>query len=216
MFILLALVAAQSARLGMAGFSCRWHRTKPTIGHPGPEAWRGGGLPRCEIFLRQLGYASDNPWALEAQARRSGEMRASKFRARRSPPRGQTCASARRCVSGRPRPSCGPISHDNLNETDGELFAALRHADELGPWEPSVQQTTLFVGLAVWRDLDPALRQALARTVERGASRNAKKMFEIVKSYTRFDLICAIEKYQPIAAADCRKAAETAKKRPHR
>ena len=87
------------------------------------------------------------------------------------------------------------------------MLAALKHADELGPWEPNVQQTTLFVGLAVWQDLDPGLRQALVRTIARGALRNGRKMFEIVKSYSRFDLICAIDQYKVISAPDCRKAA---------
>ncbi len=96
-----------------------------------------------------------------------------------------------------------------LNEIDDELLTALRNADALGPWEPTVQQTTLFVGLALWQDLDPDLRQALVRTIERGALRNAQKMFEIVKSYARFDLICDIEQYKAkaISGPDCKKAA---------
>ena len=97
-----------------------------------------------------------------------------------------------------------------LNEIDGELFAALRHADELGPWEPSSQQTILFVGLAVWQDLGPELQQQLLRTIQRGATHNPERFFEIVKSYRRFDLVCAIDKYRTIAGTACRKAAETA------
>ena len=85
-----------------------------------------------------------------------------------------------------------------------------RQAEALGPWEPTVQQTTLFVGLAVWRDLDPELRQALARTVERGGLRNSQKMLEIVKSYGRFDLVCALDNYTSIAGPDCKKAAQAA------
>ena len=60
-------------------------------------------------------------------------------------------------------------------------------------------------------DLDPDLRQALVRTIERGALRNAQKMFAIVKTYGRFDLICAIQKYEPIAGPDCRKASGAVK-----
>jgi hypothetical protein len=97
-----------------------------------------------------------------------------------------------------------------LNEIDAELLLALRRADELGPWEPTVQQTALFVGLAVWPKLDPDLQQMLARTVERGARRNPQKMFEIVKSYRRFDLVCDIPKYKLIAAPDCKKAVSAA------
>jgi hypothetical protein len=92
-----------------------------------------------------------------------------------------------------------------LDEIDVELFTALRHAEELGPWEPVVQQLTLFVGLAVWRDLDAGLRQALVRTLERGALRNAGNMAQIVTSYRRFDLICGNSKYNSIVSAECTK-----------
>jgi len=98
------------------------------------------------------------------------------------------------------------------------LFTALRHADELGPWEPGVQQTVLFVGLATWDRLDPGLRQGVVRTLERGALRNAPKMYEIVKSYRRFELVCGVKKYNEISGSDCGRSqdagpAESARKR---
>ena len=79
-----------------------------------------------------------------------------------------------------------------LDELDDELFAALRRADELGPWEPEVQQSVLFVGLAAWHKLGTAQQAAMVRTLERAVQRNATKVTEIVKSFSRLDLLCAI------------------------
>ena len=83
-------------------------------------------------------------------------------------------------------------SRDNyLNETDGELFAALHHADELGPWEQTVQQTTLFVGLAVWQDLDRPAAGAYADPAARSIAQSSENVRNR-ESYTRFDLVCAM------------------------
>jgi hypothetical protein len=90
-----------------------------------------------------------------------------------------------------------------LDEVDAEFFAALRHADALGPWEPVVQQVTVFAGLAVWQKLDTGMQQALVLALERGALRNAERMVQIVKSYRRFDLICGIKKYNSIIGREC-------------
>lgn len=170
----------------------------------------------ARLFSDSLEFAAGNPWALEGL----GALDLARMRASRIP---REALAVTRDARVRFREALllrptSPFLWANLalsklylNQIDDELLTALRHANELGPWEPNVQQTVLFVGLAVWRDLDPELRQALARTIERGASRNANKIHEIVKSYARFDLICAIEKYQLIAAADCKKAAAAAK-----
>lgn len=166
----------------------------------------------AKYFSDSLEYAPDNPWALEG----AGALDLARMRASRIPR--QAVAAARdahtrfrRALVQRPTSpflwADLALSKLYLDEVDAELLAALRHADELGPWEPTVQQTILFVGLAVWQDLDPGLRQALARTIERGALRNARKMFEIAKSYTRFDLVCAIQQYRVVAGADCRATA---------
>lgn len=217
LFIILALTAVQCARLCVAGLLVqtaqgeidRWTAAART---PGIAEIRLA----AKYFSDSLEYAPDNPWALEGL----GALDLARMRASRIPREALAVtrdarARFRQALVQRPASAFLwanlALAKLYLDEIDGELLTALRHADELGPWEPAVQQTTLFVGLAAWRDLDPALRQALARTVERGASRNARKMFEIVNSYARFDLICAIEKYQPVAAAACKKAAEAAK-----
>lgn len=171
----------------------------------------------AKYYSDSLEFASDNPWALEGLAALDlARMRASRIPREALAVTRDARARFRRALLQRPT---SPFLWANLaltklylDEIDSELLAALRHADELGPWEPTVQQTRLFVGLAVWQNLDPDLRQALVRTIERGASRNAKKMFEIVKSYARFDLICAIQKYESIAGPDCTKAAAEAAK----
>lgn len=217
LFIFLALTALQCVRLGTAGLLVQTAQAEADRWTPTSRAPSMAEIRRTtKYFTESLEYTPDNPWALEG----AGALELARMRASRIPRQAHAAARDararfRQALLQRPT---SPFLWANLaltklylDEIDDELRTALRHADELGPWEPSAQQTTLFVGLAVWRDLDRALQQALAQSVERGASRNARKMFEIVKSYARFDLVCAIEKYQPVAAADCRKAAETAK-----
>jgi len=217
LFTFLALTAAQCVRLGTAGLLVQTAQAEVERWTPTSRAPSIAEIRRTtKYFTESLEYTPDNPWALEG----TGALDLARMRASRVPREAHAAARDararfRQALLQRPT---SPFLWANLaltklylGEIDDELRTALRHADELGPWEPSAQQTTLFVGLAVWRDLDPALQQALAKSIERGASRNAKKMFEIVKSYARFDLVCAIEKYQPVAAADCRKTAETAK-----
>jgi hypothetical protein len=211
LFIILTLTIVQCARLGGAGLLVqtagleidRW--TAASRQPSTPEVGRA-----AKYFSDSLRYASDNPWALEGLgALDLASMRNSTI------PR-EALASARdarirfrQALVQRPT---SPFLWANLalsklylDKIDDELMAALRHADELGPWEPASQQTTLFVGLAVWQELDPGLRQALVHILERGGLRNAQKMLEITKSYGRFDLICPIKKYEAMAAADCKK-----------
>ncbi|MEI6722233.1 MAG: hypothetical protein WCO67_15825, partial [Betaproteobacteria bacterium] len=94
-----------------------------------------------------------------------------------------------------------------LDEVDAEFLAALRHADELGPWEPASQQVVLFVSLAAWAKLDPKHRRATALVIERGGVHNALKMFDIVKSYGRIELVCGLKGYDVAAGPACAKAA---------
>ena len=165
----------------------------------------------ARFFTESLEYTPDNPWALEG----AGALDLAKMRASRIPRQAHAAArdaAARFRLALAQRPT-SPMLWANLalaklhlDEIDNELLTALRHADELGPWEPTAQQTVLFVGLAAWRKLDPATRLVLEGTVSRGAVRNTVKMYAIAKSYARFDLVCAIEKYRAIAGADCNSA----------
>ena len=213
LFIVLVLIAVQCASLGMAGLFVQTAQFEADRSSAASRTPSMAEINRvAKYFSDSLEYVSDNPWALEGLgALDLASMRASKIPREALAYTRAARVRFRQALLQRPT---SPYLWANLaltklylDEIDGELLAALKHADELGPWEPNVQQTTLFVGLAVWQDLDPGLRQALVRTIERGALRNGRKMFEIVKSYSRFDLICAIDQYKVISAPDCRKAA---------
>ena len=211
LFVILALTASQSARLGAARFLASMAQFEF-------ERWTSANSPvdirevnRVEKYLSDsLQYAPANPWALE----KIGALELARMRASGIP---REALAATRDARARfreallQRPTAPflwanlALSKLYLDEIDDELFAALRHAGELGPWEPTIQQMTLFVGLAVWPQLDSGMRQELVRTIERGASGNANKMYEIVKRYRRFDLICDMSKYNYIGGKDCSK-----------
>lgn len=209
LFVFLALVTVQTARLGVAGLFVQTAQFEI-------DTWSSARSPLSPRdisrvagqFSAALYYAADNPWALEG----IGALDLAGLRVSRVPREALALARDghtrfRQALIQRPT---SPFLWANvalaklyLGEIDGEFSAALQHADELGPWEPAVQQTVLFIGLAAWQDLDLARKEALVRTIERGASHHAQKMFEIVKSYRRFDLICAINNYRSMAGPDC-------------
>jgi hypothetical protein len=216
LFIVLALIAVQCARLGMAGLLVQSAQGEidawtPASPKPGIAQIRRA----TKYYSDSLGYLPDNPWSLEGL----GAMDLARMRSSTNPREALAVTRSarvrfRQALLQRPT---SPFLWANLaltklylDEIDDELLTALRHADELGPWEPTVQQTVLFVGLAAWQDLDSSLRQTLARSIARGAARNPRQMFDIVKSYARFDLVCAIEQYKLIAGPDCAKAATAA------
>lgn len=218
LLLVLALIAAQTARLGLSGLFAQ-------LGQDETGQWTPVGLRApdaaqirraAKFYSESLDYVADSPWALEgAGATDLARMRASRIPRDALAAVKDAHARFRHALLQRPT---SPFLWANLaltklylNETDEELFAALRQANELGPWEPTVQQTILFVGLARWQDLDPELRRTMLQTIRRGAVRNPRKMFEIVKSYTRFDLVCAIEEYRRIAGSECKNAAQTVK-----
>ena len=217
LFALLCLIAVESAKLGVSGLIVelaqiemdRWGASKRPL--PMAEVNRVAGY-----FSDSLGYAPDNPWALEGL----GTLDFARIRLSTAP--AEALASARDAhgrfrTALRQRPT-SPFLWANLalaklylDELDAEFFSALSHADALGPWEPGSQRVVLFAGLAAWDKLDAGQQRALSRVVERGGRRNALKFFEIVKSYRRFDLVCGLKDYDAIVGADCRKLAEPAR-----
>ena len=214
-FIVLALIAVECARLGAAGLFVQTGQYEIDRLFSTPRTPGKAEIGRAAYyFSHSLEYVADNPWALEA----AGALDLARMRATRKPAEAVAAARdahARFRQALLQRPS-SPFLWANLaltklylDEIDAELMAALRHADETGPWEPTVQQTFVFVGLAAWQDLDSGLQQALALAIRRAAARNPVKMYEIVKSYARFDLVCAIDEYRLLAGKDCKKAAET-------
>ena len=164
---------------------------------PGNKA-RGDELARVEQHLSDsLRYWPHNAWALE-------EMGTNELRRMTAVPDPALAVAAVRSAYDYfrltliQRPS-SPFAWEKLarsklylEELDDEFLAALRHADELGPWEPDVQQAVIFLGLAAWQKLGPAQQAAVIRTLERATLRNAPKVTEIVKSFNRLDLLCAI------------------------
>jgi hypothetical protein len=203
----LALVALQVAGLGISGLYAHMAQVETERSGAAPIGAQEFGRIEGHLYS-SLRYASGNPWTLEQM----GTLNLVKMRAS-AVPRDAVAMTRdartrfRQALSQRPT---SPFLWTNLavaklylDEIDAEFFAALRHADELGPWEPLVQQATVFVGLATWEQLDPALRQALVRTLDRAALRNAERMAQIVKSYRRFDLICGNSKYNSVVGREC-------------
>ena len=214
LFLTLLVIAFQSARLGLSGLIVeiaqlemdRWGvSTRP---QPLAEINRVAGY-----FADSLAYFPANPWALEAL----GRLDLARMRVSKVPQEALAFAQdARKQFRDalRQRPTSPflwanlALSKLYLDELDSEFFAALRYANELGPWEPSTQQVVLFAALAAWHRLDAGQRESVVRLVERGALRNSLKIFEIVKSYRRFDIVCGLSSYDVVAGADCRKIAD--------
>ena len=211
--VLLVLVAVQAGRLGISGLIVelaqqevdRWVSTRKPQGMASVNRVAG-------YYSDSLGYVSDNPWALEGLA----AMDLTRVRLSVVPQEAVAHAKAarthlRRALRQRPT---APFLWANLavaklylDEKDGEFFTALRHADELGPWEPRSQEIFLFVSLAAWDKLQAGQRRAAVLSVERGGVHNALKMFDIVKSYGRIELVCGLKGYDVVAGPACAKAA---------
>ena len=216
LFVMLALIAFQSARLGVSGLIVE-------LAQHEVDRWtifpRSRGMQEINrvagYFADSLGYAPDNPWAQEGL----GALDLARMRLTTNPQEASAFAREARAkfrLALRQRPTSPflwanlALSKLYLDELDAEFLAALRNADELGRWEPTPQQAVLFAGLAAWERLDSGLRHAVGQTLKRGAKRNAAKMFEIVKSFGRFDLVCAIREYDSLAGSDCRRAESAA------
>jgi hypothetical protein len=95
------------------------------------------------------------------------------------------------------------ISKLQLGEIDAELFQILQWADELGPWEPDVQNIVIEASLVGWSGLEPAQREAVVRTMLRGAQRNPGNIVKIAKSFNRLDLLCAINLEESVMGSVC-------------
>lgn len=217
LLLVLLLITLQCARLGMAGLKVesgqqevdRWTSSRRTYGIVQIDRV-------ADYFADSLIYARDHPWGLEGL----GVLDLARMRLTRSPKaaRAYTQDAYQRFRKALHQRPTSPFLWANLalsklylDEVDAEFFAALRYANELGPWEPLSQQTVLFAGLAAWDRLDSGLQQQIIAVLDRGASRNAAKMFGIARNFRRFDLVCGIKSYDLIAAEDCRKAAKAAR-----
>ena len=214
--VLLVLVALATVRLGIAGLFVELAQERIDQWAPGTSRPPAVEVERAAgYFSDSLSLAADDPWALEG----AGAMDLARMRASTDPREALAAAQEARArfrLALRARPT-SPYLWANLaltklylDEIDAELLAALRHADELGPWQQTIQQTVVFVGLAAWPHLDSRMRNSLLQTMRRGAVRSPQKILEIGKSYARLDLVCAIQQISSIAAAECSKAAAAA------
>jgi len=217
LFLVLFLIGLQCAKLGMAGL-------RVEFGQQEMDHWTSSRRPYgiaeidriAKYFNDSLNHVADHPWGLEGL----GALDLARMRLSTSPKAARAYTQDayqrfRRALYQRPS---SPFLWANLalsklylDEVDAEFFAALRYANELGPWEPSAQQTVLFAGLAAWDKLDHGLQQQIMAVLERGASRNAGKMFEIARNFRRFDLVCGNKSYDLIGAVDCRNATKAAR-----
>jgi hypothetical protein len=77
-----------------------------------------------------------------------------------------------------------------LGQTGEEFEASLRHASELGPWEPAVQVTVVNYGLAVREEVSPSTRQAIDRMVASAMRRNPLETLQIAERRGRLDIAC--------------------------
>jgi hypothetical protein len=198
LILVLGCLAWKAGKEGISNFYVQSAHQEINRWETPGQRFRGDEWTRVMQYLtKSLHYSPNNAWSLEEM----GTFQLRRMRAATDPALAMAAvrsANAHFHMTLIERPA-SPFAWANLalsklylDELDDELFAALRRADELGPWEPEVQQSVLFVGLAAWHKLGAAQQAAMVRTLERAVRRNAPKVTEIVKSFNRLDLLCAI------------------------
>lgn len=218
LILLLGVFAFKAGKEGLSNFFAqsayleieRWSK-------PG-QAFRADDRTRVMQYLaKSLYYSANNPWSLEERgALQLRGMSTAKdaqlaVAAARSANVDFRMALVERPTSPFPWASFA-LTKLHLGELDDEFFRALGHAEELGPWEPEVQQAVVFAGLAVWDRLNPDLQAGVLRAMQRGAQRNAVKFGEIAKTFKRIDLFCAISKTTPQGREVCSQISKYGKK----
>lgn len=210
--LLVGMLALQAGKEGLANFYAQLGYQELNHASMTEQRFREDGGARAMHYLTEsLRYSPNNAWALEEM----GALQIRRMRMFTGPihalTRLTTAQSANlhlhRALLERPTSpfiwANLALSKLSLNERDGELFQALRRADELGPWEPAVQKIVIYVSLAVWNRLDTDQRASVVRTMERGARREAGAITGIAKGFNRFDLICAINRLKSAAGNAC-------------
>ena len=206
---LMGLFAMQAGKQGLSDFYVQSARQEIESWSAPGRQFRGDEWPRVLGYLTEaLRYAPNSAWPLEEM----GALQLRRMRAATDPLLAVAAVRAANVnfhMALMERPT-SPFAWVNLaltklylDEIDGELFDALGRAQELGPWEPEVQQLVVFIGLAAWQKLDSGQRAAVVRTMERGARKNAGKIAEIAKGFNRFDLICGISETKLLEGKAC-------------
>ena len=198
LILLLLVLAFKAGNEGLSNFYAQSaHLEIERWSKPG-QRYRAEDWTRVMQYLGEsLRYSPHNPWPLEAM----GSLQLRSMSAARDPQLAVAAARSanvdfRMALVERPT---SPFAWANLaltklylGELDNELFQALQRAEELGPWEPEVQQAVIFAGLTLWNRLNRAQQATVVRAMERGARRNPGKIAEIAKSFNRVDLFCAL------------------------
>lgn len=198
LILVLGLLAFKAGKEGLSNFFVQSaHLEIDRWSEPGQRIRGDEWMLVLQYLAKSLHYSPNNPWSLE-------EMGTFHLRRMSAATDSRLAVAAARSANVdfhmalMQRPT-SPFAWANLaltklylDERDDELIQALGRAEELGPWEPEVQQTVVFVGLAVWNQLNPAQQATVVRAMERGAQRNAGKIAEIAKTFNRIDLFCAI------------------------
>ncbi|MEK7435955.1 MAG: hypothetical protein AAB150_03635 [Pseudomonadota bacterium] len=217
LILLLGLLAFKAGKEGLSNFYVQSaHLEIQRWAKPG-QAYRAEDWTRVMHYLASsLRYSPGNPWALEE----SGTLQLRSMSAARDPQLAEAAARSanvdfRMALVQRPT---SPFSWASfaltklyLGEQDDELVKALLRAEELGPWEPGVQQTVVFVGLSVWNRLNQAGQAAVLRAMQRGAQHNAAKIAEIAMTFNRIDLFCAISKMTSQGREVCSRISKSGK-----
>ena len=218
LILLLGLFAFKAGKEGLSNFYAQSaHLEIARWSAPGQKLRGNEGARVTQYLAKSLEYSPYNPWALEEM----GTLQLRGMGALRDPQLAVAAAryanmNFRLALAQRPT---SPFSWANLaltklylDERDDELFRALARAEELGPWEPEVQQTVVFVGLTVWTRLNPVQQAAVTRAMQRGAQRNPGRIAEIAKTFDRIDLFCAL-RYIPSQGRDiCRPISKSGRK----
>lgn len=198
LILILGFLAFKAGKEGLSNFFVQSaHMEIERWSKPG-QSFRGDEGTRVMQYLgSSLYHSPNNPWPLEVM----GTLQLRSMSATKDPQLAVAAARSanvnfRMALAQRPT---SPFAWANvaltklyLGEQDEALFRALERAEELGPWEPEVQQTVIFVGLTLWNRLNPAQQATVVRAMDRGARRNPGKIAEIAKTFDRIDLFCAL------------------------
>ncbi len=198
LILLLLLLAFKAGKEGLSNLYVQSaHLEIARWSQPGQRIKSDDGARVMQYLAKSLDYSPNNPWTLEER----GALELRGLGAAKDP---QLAVAAARSANAdfrkalRERPT-SPFSWANfalsklyLGEQDDALYRAIGRAEELGPWQPEVQQAVIFVGLTVWNRLNRAQQAAVVRAMQNGAQRDPAEIARIAKTFNRIDLFCAL------------------------
>ncbi len=87
------------------------------------------------------------------------------------------------------------------NFSGASYHRALVNAARFGSWKNDIQVIITELALDTWDDLNPAARQALLMTIDRGLQRQPKTIIAIIEAYPAWATVCAQEQGGGVAFA---------------